>query len=360
MGCLSSKLNDTAAEARNRAIEQAMVQARQADFARIKLLLLGAGESGKSTFFKQMRIVNSNGFTIEEKEAILPNIHAALVEAYQTVLKNSKRVKNKSQADAILGHHKDALLTPSIGRAMQELWADPAVKAAWMKRSEYQVTDSLAWFVMHLDRISAKDYIPNEQDMLHVRVRTSGIIEEKFTLKGVEFNVFDVGGQRNERKKWIHCFEDVTAVMFFVALSEYDQVLYEDQSTKRMDEALTLFDDICNSRFFTKTSMMLFLNKDDLFREKLAEVPFRVNGTGPDARFQDYNGPVLGGRCSAADVYTGTLKYLTDKYVHVNRNPKKRVYVHVTCATDTSNISKVFESCKDIIAHKALESGGFS
>ena len=38
----------------------------------------------------------------------------------------------------------------------------------------------------------------------------------------------DVGGQRSERKKWIHCFEDVTAILFFVALSAYDLGLRED------------------------------------------------------------------------------------------------------------------------------------
>jgi len=43
--------------------------------------------------------------------------------------------------------------------------------------------------------------------------------------------LFDVGGQRSERKKWIHCFEDVTAIIFCVGMSEYDQVLHEDETT---------------------------------------------------------------------------------------------------------------------------------
>ena len=45
-----------------------------------------------------------------------------------------------------------------------------------------------------------------------------------------------MGGQRSERKKWIHCFEDVTAIIFCVAMSEYDQVLHEDETTVREDE----------------------------------------------------------------------------------------------------------------------------
>lgn len=47
------------------------------------------------------------------------------------------------------------------------------------------------------------------------------------------YRLFDVGGQRSERKKWIHCFEDVTAIIFCVAMSEYDQVLHEDETTVR-------------------------------------------------------------------------------------------------------------------------------
>lgn len=95
--------------------------------------------------------------------------------------------------------------------------------------------------------------------------------------------MFDVGGQRSERKKWIHCFENVTAIVFLVAISEYDQLLFEDETVNRMQEALTLFDSICNSRWFVKTSIILFLNKIDRFREKLPISPMRKY-------FNDYEG----------------------------------------------------------------------
>jgi hypothetical protein len=94
-------------------------------------------------------------------------------------------------------------------------------------------------------------------------------VENSFIVDGNHFKIYDVGGQRNERKKWIHCFSEVTAVLFVAALSEYDMVLYEDQDTNRMQEALDLFEEICNSRYFKKTAMILFLNKRDLFFEKI-------------------------------------------------------------------------------------------
>jgi len=100
-------------------------------------------------------------------------------------------------------------------------------------------------------------------------VRTTGIVESNFVIDGNHFKMMDVGGQRNERKKWLHCFSGVTAILFVVALHEYDQVLFEDEETNRMVEALNLFDEICNYKVFKKTSMILFLNKRDLFAEKI-------------------------------------------------------------------------------------------
>lgn len=79
----------------------------------------------------------------------------------------------------------------------------------------------------------------------------------------------DVGGQRNERRKWIHCFEDVTAIIFVAALSEYDQVLEEDNKTNRMIESLKLFEDTINNDWFNRKPVILFLNKVDLFEKKL-------------------------------------------------------------------------------------------
>ena len=108
--------------------------------------------------------------------------------------------------------------------------------------------------------------------------------------------MFDVGGQRSERKKWIHCFENVTTILFLVAISEYDQLLFEDETVNRMQEALTLFDSICNSRWFIKTSIILFLNKIDRFKEKLPVSPM-------NNYFPDYEGKqTLGFECEGTDL----------------------------------------------------------
>jgi guanine nucleotide-binding protein G(i) subunit alpha len=147
--------------------------------------------------------------------------------------------------------------------------------------------------------------MPSVDDVLRSRVRTSGIIEEAYDIGGVEFVIYDVGGQRNERKKWIHCFDNVTAVIFVASLSEYDQVLFEDASINRMREAVNLFAEICNSKYFEHSSMILFLNKKDLFEKKIKSIDLRhEGGDGVPPRFLDYTG---GCNYDAAKTYITNL-----------------------------------------------------
>ena len=128
-----------------------------------------------------------------------------------------------------------------------------------------------------MEDVGKADFVPTTNDILRSRVKTTGIIEINFLLKGMNFRVFDVGGQRSERKKWIHCFEDVTSIIFLVALSEYDLVLVEDDTANRMQESLKLFDSICNNKYFVNTAFILFLNKKDSFEEKVVRSSIRLD-----------------------------------------------------------------------------------
>jgi hypothetical protein len=74
-------------------------------------------------------------------------------------------------------------------------------------------------FLSSLDRICNPSYIPTQQDILLLRISTMGVIEVTFNIKDKIWRVFDVGGQRSQRKKWIHCFDDARAVIFVVAFS---------------------------------------------------------------------------------------------------------------------------------------------
>ena len=174
----------------------------------------------------------------------------------------------------------------------------------------------------NIARIASPDYMPNDQDVLRSRVKTTGITETTFIIGELTYRMFDVGGQRSERKKWIHCFENVTTILFLVAISEYDQLLFEDETVNRMQEALTLFDSICNSRWFIKTSIILFLNKIDRFKEKLPVSPMKNY-------FPDYEG---------GDDYGAACDYILNRFVSLNQHESKQIYTHFTCATDTTQI----------------------
>ena len=78
--------------------------------------------------------------------------------------------------------------------------------------------------VSMLFSIKVASFTHFHKDVLRTRVTTTGIVRIEFQFKKMMFHMFDVGGQRSERKKWIHCFDNVTAVLFIISLSEYDQV----------------------------------------------------------------------------------------------------------------------------------------
>mmetsp|Transcript_26420 Transcript_26420/g.29428 ORF Transcript_26420/g.29428 Transcript_26420/m.29428 type:complete len:356 (-) Transcript_26420:73-1140(-) len=318
----------------------------------VKLLLLGAGESGKSTIAKQMKIIHNEGFTEEErvsyKSVIYNNTFLAMKTMIQAAHDLGISIKAKANrkiaakfVDEDTGYfHGD--ITPEIAVDIKALWSDPGIQKTFKRSAEYQLTDSAHYYIESVDRLSDEGYVPTEQDVLRSRAKTTGIIETDFTVEKTKFRMVDVGGQRSERKKWMHCFGDVTAVIFCVALSEYDLKLYEDNETNRMHESLRLFKEICNSKWFVDTSMILFLNKKDLFEEKIKHVPLTEC-------FKDYPGPQEFEACS---------NHIRDKFVQQNENDKKQVYPHLTCATDTNHVKLVFNAVKDIILHKALDESG--
>lgn len=353
MGNICPNASQRAAAARSQAIDR-QLDAQRAEMARtVRLLLLGAGESGKSTLVKQMKIIHGDGYTPEELASYKPTVCDNLVHSMRAVLEamGALRIDLGDQGNRI--HVKTLLnfvelgaageLSPELSAAIAALWADSGVQTCFRRSNEYQLNDSAEYYFNSISRIAAPGYMPTEQDVLRARVRTSGIIETSFRYKDLIYRMFDVGGQRSERRKWIQCFEDVTAVIFVTALSGYDMKLFEDEKTNRIHESLTLFDAICNNKFFQDTSMILFLNKTDLFSAKLSRSPLKDY-------FEDYTGP--------ADDAAEAKKFILAKFLALNKQPSKKVYPHFTCATNTGNIKHVFDAVSDTIIDRNLKDIG--
>ena len=253
--------------------------------------------------------------------------------------------------------HKVAL-TVSVGNAIAAIWADPCIEKLFANHeTEFYLMDSAPYFFDEIQRIAEPDYVPTEADVLRVRTKTTGIYETRFVLGQLRIHMFDVGGQRSERKKWIHCFENVTSIIFVVALSEYRQVLSEEESSQNsLMESIVLFESITNSRWFTRTSVILFLNKVDLFKQGLERSPL-------GDYFPDYAG---------GNDINRAAKYLLSRFQQVNRAhlnlypqyvsgvpPHEIPLTHITFpsltqATDTSNIRLVFAAVKETILSNAL------
>jgi len=340
-------------KSRSKALENQIVLDQKNDQQVNKLLLLGAGESGKSTLFKQMITIYGKGFSIEDRKEYIHVVFANIITSVKVLCDQSEklasrgingtRVVKATAAKKFLEDMKEEVIDPKVAAQMGSLWADPGIQVTYEHRALYQLNDSTKYFLDKITQIGTKDFLPDEQDILRSRVRTTGIVENNFVIDGNQFKMMDVGGQRNERKKWLHCFSGVTAVLFVVAISEYDQVLFEDEETNRMVEALNLFDEICNYKMFHKTSMILFLNKRDIFAEKIQKVPL-TKGC-----FTGYTG---------ANTYEAASQFILEQFELRNRDQQKRIYPHLTCATDKDNVKVVFNAVKDTVIRRSLEEGG--
>jgi guanine nucleotide-binding protein G(i) subunit alpha len=203
--------------------------------------------------------------------------------------------------------------------------------------------DSGKYFFKNMSRFVAPDFIPNDEDIVRARTRTTGIVESTFQIEDHKFLLVDVGGQRSERRRWMHSFDDVTAVIFFASLTEYDQVLYEDSSKNRMAESLDLFGEMSSSSWFNRSAFLLFLNKVDLFEEKIAR-------TEMTALFPEYDG---------GHDFEGGLDFLKEQYEERCTRKGAKIYTHFTTATDKSNVEVIFNKCKEVIISQNLERLGF-
>lgn len=321
-----------------------------------KILLLGAGESGKSTILKQIKIIHQNGFTERERLDYKPFVYNNVISSAQSIVSaltqfdlakelthvSQKELEEITSRSVQLETSEKIALDAEITDIIKRLIEEPAViKLLNQHGPEFYILDSAVYFFSSIDRISKEDYIPDDMDILRTRRQTSGIFDTKFQMDDIDIHLFDVGGQRSERKKWIHCFDNVTAIMFCVALSEYDQTLLESSNSNRLEESLDLFDSVINSMWFRRTSIILCLNKIDLFIEKLPKSPL-------ENVFPDYAG---------GDDVGKAVKYILWRFKQLNRSNLNMV-PYVTQATDTSNIQSAFAVVKETIVHNNLVDSG--
>jgi len=348
---------------RNRAIARQGKANAKKEATVQKLLLLGAGGSGKSTFFKQLRLIHGKGIKSTEIENTYRDVvYSNVLNGMQTLVEKSLEIqdtnpeletqlepKNVEFANYVVEFDEDEFQSQreKLCEAVEQLWKDKGIRACWEVRSRFHIQDSAEHFFTNINRITREDYVPSEDDILRARIRTTGIVQQEFFVKGTKFQVFDVGGQRNERKKWIHCFEDVTAVLFLAALSAYDQTLFEDDKTNRMIEALAIFRSIVGNRWFRNTALILFLNKKDIFATKIKKVPITTC-------FPEYDGPPHHEIEAKEYIKSMFVKEYNQSTSGEGRKPGKQLFVHYTCALDKDQVKRIFRDVQTLIIHSNL------
>lgn len=313
----------------------------------LKMLLLGAGDTGKSTFAKQMQIIHGSGFSEQERIEYRELIYINVITDIQAIVLFAKKRNIQFEDEVVEAAMHIILKLIPIGRRLSASTQQNIITIMENKDVKDVANDVLKegskHLVRNLERIFTDEYMPSDVDILHVQCRTTSVSELHFSLKqgGLSVRLIDVGGQRSERKKWIQQFQDVNAVIFFVAISEYNQVLSENESVNRLKESLDLFDEIVNCKWFESNncSMILFFNKYDIFKRKIRKIPLE-NYINEFVCYKDLKTPV---------------QFITEIFLARIRNGKT-VHVHNTCAVDTRDIRKVFNDIQQDLLYSFMNS----
>ncbi|XP_065174681.1 guanine nucleotide-binding protein subunit alpha-12-like [Sycon ciliatum] len=317
----------------------------------VKVLLLGAGESGKSTFLKQMRIIHGQGFEEQEFLEYRTIIFDNIISSAQKLVR-ARKALNIPWNEAVNEAHGNLIEaagpvdTPEefvqYYAALDAVWGDDGIQRTYERRSEFHLGDSTNYFFNNLSSIATLDYLPCKQDILCSRKSTRGVQEYSIHIKKVPFTFVDVGGQRAQRTKWFQCFQEVTSILFMVASNGFDQVLVEDRLTNRLVESLNIFHTIANERCFASASIVLFLNKADMLAEKIKYRDIRQYFPSFPAQMNPHN-----------------LEHVQDYLIHLFDSQRidktKLLYHHFTTATDTDKIRIIFEAVRNTILENNLK-----
>ncbi|RPD53855.1 heterotrimeric G protein alpha subunit 4 [Lentinus tigrinus ALCF2SS1-6] len=349
MGACTSKITGRPAGKYNEMPAQSEKSTKSTDRLPVKILLLGASGSGKTTIFKQMRLVHHMPFSRQEIESYRQLIYLNVTDGLQSGIsrmnttgffvseENRELLRVVENCDRDL---KDDQPFPSeYHHFIEWLWRDPNVQAVYRNGNEAGIPENLSYYSQNLDRLFDPHFQPNNQDILHAHVLSTGITETTFPLQTRhDLVLVDVGGSKSERRKWRYCAEGASAVLFVVNLAGYNQFMREDEDTNQMEDALALWEKTCRDPSLANTVLILLLNKCDLFEEKIAYADIKNF-------FPDYKGP-------SGDPEAGR-KYFRNKFRDISREifaaQKRNFHCHYTTATNTMNIRLVMASVQGTI-----------
>ena len=316
----------------------------------VKLLFLGHHESVEQIIFG-LSFLWRDVFK-EEKNNFKPVVHFKILQFMKSIVevmdhvhisysspecaKDGKKILQVSCSDA-----NDYTLSPEITDSLKALWADSGVQECYAKCKEYQLNQCAGYFFEDLDRFCDSSYVPSDRDVFRARALTTGITETTFELKNLVFSLIDASKLQTERRKWLHCFQNATAIVYCVALSSYNQFLSKE--TNLLTDSLIDFKSLCNDQFFPEMPMMVFLDNKNVFAEKLSSCPLTTC-------FPDYAG---------SSQFEEAAAYVQLQFENQNEHPDvKKIYYHYVTATDITSTLNLFDFVTGVIIKTNLKACG--
>ncbi|KAI8927420.1 guanine nucleotide binding protein, alpha subunit [Entophlyctis helioformis] len=348
---------------RSRAID-AMIQKEREQLKNNKdpkILILGSGDSGKSTFIKQLKILHGGGYSDDERKSfrglILENIRESIVSvilAAREIGINIGNEESQAKISEILDYYRVGSeelarykITPRIASMIDEIWKDQDLQKVYIERGKLKPTlmipDNAQYFLDRVVKFGDIKFLPTNEDIVHTRSMTTQITETIFEIERVAYHFFDVGGQQKYRKQWTPFFDTVDSILFIASLASYDQALMEDPSINRMTDAIQLFAQIAHHPLLKHIPVTLFLNKKDLFEKK-------VPASDVVKFFPEFKG-AIGNIKHAA-------KFFQKKFESECTDQNKQLFVHFTCCTDTEAMEIIVLTVIQAMLKKEFQSIG--
>jgi len=343
----------------NKQIQEEAKQKEKNDNCTYKVLLLGPADSGKSTFLKQLRIINKmpleNSDIENAKFICISNLLSSMKLICQNLdtLKinydeNNKKYINTviNEVDETLKDYNEKKIVPdSLKEACKKLYSEEnAIKECFKVGNKINILDSAEYFMEKMDDLFNPNYVPTNDDILHQRAPTQQISETTIPIYGTSENlsVYDFGGSRSQRLKWAAFFDNVDLMIYIFAISSYDQNLQEDPTVNRLKDAEQLFKQLSRNKILWHKNIIIFFNKIDIFKKKLNISPV-------SNYYSDYTG---------GNDYAAAATYFAKKFIKLNSNKNRTVSTHLTWATDTRHCSTIIKLTIQSLQQYALSSAG--
>ena len=246
------------------------------DEANLRIIFLGPGDTGKSTFASQIdSIYNSiDSSIIDEyakqiKQIIILDAKAVI----EQVEKNGQQVSDKLQK-GVISLKESAVnpeaLTESLATTISDLWNDPTFKTAFGQISN-RLHENVEEFFIKATEIAKSDFKPTFEQIFKASIPTKGYRTHQIKINQYNTEIVEIGGEKTERENWHHAYKDVDLIVYVASLSDFNQTMTNEPDTQRTQDALSLFSQIAANPLFATTPIFLLLNKSDVFGRKLAK-----------------------------------------------------------------------------------------